>query len=106
MRDRHVLTLPQAIHKMSAQTAARLRLPGRGRIATGYAADVVVFNPSTVQDRATFADPFEYAEGVSAVIVNGGIALRDGQRGPRTGRSIALKADTTGHSRTMPDTAG
>ena len=93
VRERHVLTLAQAIHKMSAQTAARLRLRGRGRIATGYAADVVVFNPSTVQDRATFADPFQYAEGVSAVVVNGGIALRDGQRGKRTGRII--KADTT-----------
>lgn len=93
VRERHVLTLAQAIHKMSGQTAARLRLRGRGRIATGYAADVVVFNPSTVQDRATFADPFQYAEGVSAVVVNGGIALRDGQRGKRTGRII--KADAT-----------
>ena len=92
VRERHVLTLPQAIHKMSAQTAARMRLPNRGRIAPGYAADVVVFDPSTVSDRATFADPFQYAVGVSAVVVNGGIALRDGQRGPRTGRSIALRA--------------
>lgn len=92
VRERKVLTLPQAIHKMSAQTAARMRLPERGRIAPGYAADVVVFNPSTVRDRATFSDPFQYAEGVSAVIVNGGIALRDGQRGPRTGRSIALRS--------------
>ena len=84
--------MPQAIHKMSAQTAARMRLPDRGRIASGYAADVVVFDPSTVRDRATFEDPFRYADGVSAVLVNGGVALRDGQRGPRTGRAIALKA--------------
>jgi N-acyl-D-amino-acid deacylase len=92
VRERRVLTLPQAIHKMSAQTAARMRLPERGRIAPAYAADVVVFNPSTVRDRATFEDPFQYADGVSAVIVNGGIALRDGQRGPRTGRSIVLSS--------------
>jgi len=92
VRERHVLTLPQAIHKMSDQTAARMRLPNRGRVATGYAADVVVFDPSTIRDRATFADPFQYAEGVSSVIVNGGVALRDGQRGLRTGRSIALRS--------------
>lgn len=90
VRERHVLTLPQAIRKMSAQTAERMRLPNRGRVAMGFAADVVVFDPSTVRDRATFADPFQYAEGVTAVVVNGGIALRDGERGARTGRAIAL----------------
>ena len=90
VRERHVLTLPQAIHKMSGQTAARMRLPYRGRIERGYAADILVFDPQTVSDRATFADPFQYAVGVSAVVVNGGIALRDGERGRRTGRSIAL----------------
>jgi N-acyl-D-amino-acid deacylase len=92
VRERHVLTLPQAIRKMSAQTAERMRLPNRGRIAMGHAADIAVFDPSTVRDRATFADPFQYAEGVSAVVVNGGVALRDGQRGPRTGRAIALSS--------------
>ena len=48
------------------------------------AADVVVFDPATVQDTATYAEPFQYPVGIDAVIVNGVVALRDGQRGDRT----------------------
>lgn len=80
VRERQVLTLEEAIHKMSGMPADRLRLPGRGRVAAGSAADLVVFNPATVIDRASFEDPFQYPEGISVVVVNGRIALRDGDR--------------------------
>ena len=80
VRERKALTLSQAIHKMSAQPASRIRLRDRGRLAVGLAADVVVFDPATVQDRATYAEPFQYPVGIKAVIVNGTIALLDGTR--------------------------
>jgi N-acyl-D-amino-acid deacylase len=80
VRERKALTLQQAIRKMTSQPAARVRLMDRGRIAQGKAADVVVFDPSTVADKATFDAPFQYPVGISVVIVNGLVALRDGQR--------------------------
>jgi N-acyl-D-aspartate/D-glutamate deacylase len=52
----------------------------RGRIAPKLAADLVVFDPATVIDKATYEDPFQYPEGIRAVVVNGQIALRDGER--------------------------
>jgi N-acyl-D-amino-acid deacylase len=89
VRERKALTLPQALHKMTAFPASRIRLEDRGRIAAGLAADVVIFDPATVADRATFEQPFAYPEGIRAVIINGGVALRDGQRGSRmTGRVL------------------
>ena len=60
--------------------AARLRLADRGRIAPKLAADLVVFDPATVIDKATYEEPFQYPEGIRAVVVNGQIALRDGER--------------------------
>jgi N-acyl-D-aspartate/D-glutamate deacylase len=80
-RDRKALTIAQAVHKMSALPASRIRLADRGRLAVGLAADVVVFDPVNVADTATFEQPFQYPAGIKAVIVNGTIALRDGQRG-------------------------
>ena len=59
---------------------AHLELADRGRIAPKLAADIVVFDPATVTDKATFEEPFQYPEGIRAVIVNGQIAFRDGQR--------------------------
>jgi N-acyl-D-amino-acid deacylase len=89
VRERKALTLPQAVHKMTAFPASRIRLEDRGRIAVGLAADVVIFDPATVADRATFEQPFAYPEGIRAVIINGGVALRDGQRASRmTGRVL------------------
>jgi N-acyl-D-amino-acid deacylase len=89
VRDLQALTLQSAIHKMTGASAVRLRLKDRGRLAPGYAADVVVFDPATVADRATFSDPFQYAVGISLVVVNGSVVLRDGQRPPaRPGRAI------------------
>ena len=80
VRERKVLTLAQAIRKMTSVPAARARMMDRGRIAEGLAADVVVFDPATVADTATFDAPFQYPVGIKAVMVNGSVALRDGQR--------------------------
>ena len=65
MRDEPVISLESAIYKMSGFPAARIGLRDRGRIEEGLAADLVVFDPATVIDRATFEDPQNLAEGVS-----------------------------------------
>jgi len=83
VRERKALTLPEAIHKMTAFPASRIRLADRGRLAQGFAADVVVFDPTTVRDRGDFGNPWQYPEGIRVVIVNGEVALRDGERSER-----------------------
>jgi N-acyl-D-amino-acid deacylase len=89
VRERRALTLEDAVRKMSAFPASRVRLADRGMLRTGFAADVVVFDPATVADRATFAEPFHYADGIRVVIVNGVTALRDGERAERrAGRAL------------------
>ena len=89
VRERSALTLEKAINKMTALPASRIHLADRGRIAPRMAADVVVFDPVRVDDRATYAEPFQYPVGINVVIVNGAVALRDGQRSDRhTGRSL------------------
>jgi N-acyl-D-amino-acid deacylase len=80
VRERRALTLEQAVRKMTSMPAERIRLRDRGRIAPKLAADLVVFDPATVIDKATYEDPFQYPEGIRAVVVNGQIALRDGER--------------------------
>jgi N-acyl-D-amino-acid deacylase len=79
VRERGVLTLEEAVHKMTGQPAARLGLPGRGTIARGHYADLVVFDPQRVRDRATFAEPYQLAEGIHAVYVNGQLVFQDGR---------------------------
>ena len=89
VRDRKVLTLPDAIRKLTSMPADRLRLADRGRLTVGAAADVVVFDPARIADTATFERPFQYPVGVSLVIVNGRVELRDGQRSrTHAGRSL------------------
>lgn len=89
VRERKVMSLGTAIRKMTSQPAERVHLKDRGRLATGYAADLVVFDAATVADTATFAQPFQYPVGIPLVIVNGVVALREGQRGAvGSGRSL------------------
>lgn len=94
VRERRVLTLAQAIHKMTALPASRVRLSDRGRLAVGKGADVVVFDPASVIDKATFEQPFQYPEGIAVVVVNGAIALRDGER-VGAGEGRVLRPSTT-----------
>lgn len=89
VREKKVLTLEEAVRKMSAFPAARMGLADRGIIRPGMRADLVVFNPDTVIDKATFDRPHQYAEGVSAVLVNGVVTLADGKMtGERAGRAL------------------
>ncbi|HET7111344.1 MAG TPA: D-aminoacylase [Gemmatimonadales bacterium] len=91
VRERKALTLPDAIAKMSSHVARRLHLKDRGRLARGLAADIVVFDPGTVADVATYENPFQYPVGVEAVVVNGAVALEGGERAGE-GRGRMLKA--------------
>ena len=89
VRERGTLTLEEAIHKMTGFPASRLGLRDRGRLAKDLAADVVIFDPARIADRATYEDPFQYPVGVTAVLVNGAVALRDGaRRADRSGRAL------------------
>ncbi|MEP6618878.1 MAG: D-aminoacylase [bacterium] len=80
VRERKVIPLADAIRKMTSLSASRVGLKDRGRLARGFAADVVVFDPSRIADTSTFAMPFQYPVGIAAVIVNGSVTLRDGHR--------------------------
>jgi dihydroorotase/N-acyl-D-amino-acid deacylase len=94
VRERGVLTLPQAVYKMTGQPAARLGLRERGRLARGSYADVVVFDPATVADRATFEAPHQYPVGIPWVLVNGRLLVEDGRfTGVRAGRVLRRGPD-------------
>ena len=98
VREEHVLTLEQAVHKMSGLTAQQMHLADRGLIKEGLAADLVIFDPATVADRATFSDPFQYPVGISTVIVNGRVVLDNGRHtGERPGVVIRGHAAAASH---------
>lgn len=79
VRELKVLSLPEAVRKMTSLPAARLGLGDRGRIANGLMADLVVFDPATVADRATFEAPHQYPAGIDYVIVNGVVEVDGGR---------------------------
>lgn len=79
VREQNVLTFEQAIHKMTAKPARKFGLRRRGVIEQGACADIVVFDPGTVIDRATWAEPHQYSVGIEHVLVNGQLAVHDGE---------------------------
>ena len=98
VRELGVLPLHTAIHKMTLMPAERIGLDDRGRIESGAVADMVVFDPSNIADKATFTDPHQYAEGMIHVIIAGEAVLRDGRMtGARPGRVLRSTDDTEGH---------
>jgi N-acyl-D-aspartate/D-glutamate deacylase len=80
VRNEHLLTMEDAIHKMTGGPAARVGLKERGVLRVGMFADVTVFNPQAVIDRATFESPNQYPVGIEYVLVNGQISVDKGQR--------------------------
>ncbi len=95
VRDEKMLSLEQAIHKLAALPAATLSLADRGQLKSGYFADVVVFDPATIQDHATYEKPHQLATGVDEVWINGVRALRHGEAtGAASGRAIRGRAWT------------
>ena len=88
-RDDGVISLEEAIRKMTSLPAANIGIRERGSLTEGYFADVVVFDPATVRDHATFAEPLQYATGVEHVFVNGEQVLKDGDHtGATPGRVV------------------
>jgi len=88
-RDEGVVALEEAVRRMTSLPAENIGISDRGRLAEGFFADVVVFDPATVQDHATFEDPHHYATGVHHVFVNGEQVLADGEHtGATPGRVV------------------
>ena len=89
VRDEKVITLPEAIRRLSALPATNLGLDHRGFLKEGMFADVVVFDPATIADHATFEKPHQYATGVKHVFVNGVQVIKDGEHtGTEPGRAL------------------
>jgi N-acyl-D-amino-acid deacylase len=89
VREERVIALEEAIRRLSRLPADNLELDGRGRLEEGYYADIVVFDPRTVGDRATYEQPHQYSVGVRDVIVNGKLVLADGRHtGVFPGRAL------------------
>ena len=104
VREDRALTLGEAIHRMSGLPATNLELDQRGFLRPGMFADVVIFDPATIADRATFEKPHQYAVGMRDVIVNGVAVLRNGEHtNARPGRALWGRGKTTtGSSRPRP----
>lgn len=89
VRDEKLLPVEEAVRKMTSLPASNLGIARRGMLREGYFADVVVFDPQTIQDHATFEKPMQYATGVSEVWVNGVEVIRDGEHtGAKPGRVV------------------
>ncbi|UVJ39598.1 amidohydrolase family protein [Arthrobacter sp. CJ23] len=93
-RDLGLLSLEETVHHLTGRPAARLKLHKRGLVREGYAADVVLFDPETVRDEATFENPRQAAIGIRYVFVNGTAAIDGGQpTGARAGRALRRSSD-------------
>ena len=104
VRERGLLTLEDAVRKMTSLSARKVGLAERGQLEPGYFADVTVFDPKRVIDRATYLEPFQYNEGIEYVIVNGKIVLDQGRHtGRRPGRVLRpVSGDVNLHSPVSP----
>ena len=98
VRDEKVLPMSDAIHRLSGLPATNLGLDHRGFLKEGMFADVVVFDPATISDRATYEKPHQYAVGVKHVFVNGVQVLKDGEHtGAKPGRALWGPGKTKWH---------
>jgi len=89
VREEKVITLEEAVSKMTSLPAQKLRLKDRGLIAEGKLADITVFDPEKIIDKATYQDPHQFPEGIPHVIVNGEVTVRDGkQTDARSGKVL------------------
>src|SRR5262249_30249073 len=77
--DRNVITIEDAVRSSTSLPAQILRVRDRGLLREGLAADVIVFDPATIRDRATFADPHHYSDGIDYVLVNGKTVVDGGK---------------------------
>ncbi len=102
VREQHVAPLPEAIRRLTSLPARNLKLQDRGELRVGAFADLAVFDPNTIIDRATIAEPHRFASGMAHVVINGAPVLRDGvMTGLRPGRFVR----GPGYLRAMPASA-
>ena len=93
MREQKVLTLEDAVRKMTSLNAAKLGIFDRGLLRPGNFADIAIFDAGRVIDRSTYTDPFHYSEGIEYVVVNGEVVLARGKHtGERPGRALKKPA--------------
>src|SRR5262249_18774321 len=89
VREKGLLTLEDAVRKMTSLNASKIGQPDRGIVRTGAFADVTIFDPEKVIDRSTYENPFQYSEGIEYVIVNGKLVLDKGKpTGEKPGRAV------------------
>lgn len=90
VRRQKALSWEEAVHKMSGKPAMKFRLEKRGLLQEGYFADIVVFQPETIADRATMEVPYQYATGISFLVINGSLAMEEGEllSGKRFGKVL------------------
>ena len=89
VRERGLLRLEEAVRKMTSLNAAKLGLRDRGLVREGCFADLTLFDPERVIDRSTYAEPFQYGDGIEYVIVNGQVVMEKGRHtGARSGRAL------------------
>ncbi len=101
-RERQLLSLAAAVRKMTGQSAERFGLAARGLVREGWWADLVLFDPDTVRDLATFTDPKQPAAGIAAVWVNGALSYRDGAVQPRRAGRF-LRRGPRAHAQPAPE---
>jgi len=100
VRDEKLVPLEEAVRRMTSMPADHLAIKERGRLAEGYFADLVVFDPARIQDHATFEKPHQYATGVVHVFVNGTQVLRDGEHTGATPGRVVRGPGYQAHART------
>jgi N-acyl-D-amino-acid deacylase len=89
VRDEKLISLPDAVRKLTSLPATNWGIRDRGLLKAGYFADVVIFDPATIADRATFEKPMQFATGVNNVFVNGKQVLKNGEpTGVKAGRFV------------------
>ncbi len=79
VRDENVISMEEAVRKLTSLPATILKLERRGRISAGMIADLIIFDPQTIQDRATFTEPLVYSEGIGYVVVSGQLVIDQGR---------------------------
>ena len=97
VREEQLIPLEEAIRKLAALPAENMKIDRRGQLQEGFYADVVVFNPATIQDHATFVEPHQYATGMIHVFVNGEQVLKDGEHTGATPGRVVRGPGWTGH---------
>jgi len=89
VRDEKIISLPEAVRRLTSLPAGNLKLDRRGWLKTGYYADVVVFDPAKIQDHATYENPHQYSTGVLHVLVNGVPVIKEGKHtGAKPGQVV------------------